>query len=68
MLGDIHPEFPEAAEKNGIDGVVKVNFTLGGDGKIHNATIAQDLPFGAGAFALPASLVLPIPANHIKLN
>jgi len=48
VLGDINPEFPEAARKNGIDGVVKVDFTLGADGKIHNATIAQDLPFGAG--------------------
>jgi TonB family protein len=48
-LGDIRPEFPEAAQKNGIDGVVKVSFTLGADGKIHNATIVQDLPYGAGA-------------------
>jgi TonB family protein len=47
-IGDIRPEFPDAARKNGVEGRVKVSFTFGADGKIHNAVIAEDLPFGAG--------------------
>jgi TonB family protein len=47
-LGAVRPELPETAEKNGVEGVVKVTFTLGADGKVHNAVIVQDLPYGAG--------------------
>lgn len=42
------PEFPDAARKNGVEGVVKVKFTLAGDGTIKNASIVEDLPFGMG--------------------
>ncbi len=47
-IRDVRPEFPDEARKNGVDGKVKITFTLGADGKIHNAVIAEDLPFGAG--------------------
>lgn len=47
-IGDVRPDFPEAARKNGVDGKVKVSFTFGADGKIRNVVIAEDLPFGAG--------------------
>jgi TonB family protein len=47
-IGEIWPEFPEAARKNGVEGIVKIDFRFGADGKILNAVIAQDLPFGTG--------------------
>jgi TonB family protein len=47
-IGDVRPEFPESARKNGVEGRVKVTFTCGADGKIRNAVIAEDLPYGAG--------------------
>jgi TonB family protein len=50
-INDIQPQFPEEARKNGVDGVAKISFTLGSDGKIQNAKITQDLPFGVGEAA-----------------
>jgi TonB family protein len=47
-IGDVRADFPDAARKNGVEGRVKISFTFGADGKIRNAVIAEDLPFGAG--------------------
>lgn len=45
-----HPDvgFPDAARKNGVEGVAKVSLILGADGKVRDAKIIQDLPFGVG--------------------
>ena len=48
QMGNLDIAFPEAARKNGIEGTVKVNFTLGEDGKVRDVLIVQDLPFGVG--------------------
>jgi TonB family protein len=48
ISGDIDPAFPDAARKNGVEGTVKVNFTFGADGKIHDVVVEQNLPFGVG--------------------
>lgn len=39
-------EYPEAARKNGVEGTLKLNMTLGEDGKVKDITAQQDLPFG----------------------
>jgi TonB family protein len=53
-MGGLEIAFPEAARKNGVEGTVKVNFTLGEDGKVRDILIMQDLPFGVGDAASTA--------------
>lgn len=48
QVKDFHVNFPEEARKNGIDGSVKATFVFGKDGKIRDAVVLQDLPFGVG--------------------
>ncbi|MGH7784386.1 MAG: energy transducer TonB, partial [Candidatus Binatia bacterium] len=48
QMGSIDITFPETARKNGVEGTVKANFTLGEDAKVRNIVIVQDLPFGVG--------------------
>lgn len=47
-LGGLEVDFPEPARKNGVEGTAKVSFTLGEDGKVRDAVILNDLPFGVG--------------------
>lgn len=60
------PEFPDAARKNGVEGKVKVTFTFGASGKIQNAVIVEDLPFGVGEAVRKA--VERISFNPASLN
>lgn len=48
QLSSLDVDFPEAARKNGVEGTVKLNFTLGEDGKVREILIVKDLPFGVG--------------------
>ncbi len=47
-LGGLEIDFPDPARKNGVEGTAKVSFTLGEDGRVRDAVIVDDLPFGAG--------------------
>lgn len=47
-LGGLDIQYPDAARKNGVEGTAKVSFTLGEDGRVRDAVILADLPFGVG--------------------
>jgi TonB family protein len=48
QMGGLDIPFPDSARKNGVEGTVKVDFTMGEDGKVRDIVIVQDLPFGVG--------------------
>lgn len=48
QMGGLEIAFPEVARKNGVEGTVRVDFTLGEDGKVRDIVIVNDLPFGVG--------------------
>lgn len=48
QMGNLEVAFPDAARKNGVEGTVKADFTLGEDGKVRDISIVQDLPYGVG--------------------
>src|SRR6185295_3258003 len=48
QIGKLTVTIPDEARKNGVEGTAKVSFTLGADGKIHDALIVDDLPSGVG--------------------
>ena len=48
QMGSLDIDYPETARKNGVEGTVKADFTLGEDGKVRDIRIVQDLPFGVG--------------------
>lgn len=48
QMGGLDIDFPELARKNGVDGTVRIDFTLGEDGKVRNIVVVNDLPFGVG--------------------
>lgn len=47
-LGGLDIQYPDAARKNGVEGTARVSFTLGEDGRVRDALIVTDLPFGVG--------------------
>ncbi len=47
-IGPLNINLPEAARKNGVEGIAKASMTLGEDGKMRDITILQDLPDGVG--------------------
>lgn len=46
QIGNLDIAYPEAARKNGVEGIVKASFTLGEDGKVRDVSIENTLPFG----------------------
>ena len=57
-------EYPDAARKNGVEGVLKANLTLGEDGKVRDIIISQGLPDGVTeAFTKAAQSMYFLPAK-----
>lgn len=58
-------DYPEAARKNGVEGVLKAGLTLGEDGKVRDIIINQGLPDGiTEAFTKAAQNMYFLPAKR----
>jgi TonB family protein len=47
-IRDVNVDFPDEGRKNGVEGTVKISFTMAGDGHTRDLQVLEDLPSGVG--------------------